>query len=69
MCIPTTYLHKNKNSIQWLGDAIRAHGVKCTYVHSHEEALEYVNTNLSKGDLLLTVGAGDVVKVGELFLN
>ena len=52
-----------------LGDAIRAHGVKCTNVHSHEEALEYVKANLSKSDLLLTVGAGDVVKVGELFLK
>ncbi|MDZ5254679.1 UDP-N-acetylmuramate--L-alanine ligase [Clostridium sp. LIBA-8841] len=52
-----------------LGDAIRAHGVKCINVHSHEEALEYVKANSSKGDLLLTVGAGDVVKVGELFLK
>lgn len=52
-----------------LGEAIRKHGVKCKNVHSHEEALDYVNANLSEGDLLLTVGAGDVVKVGELFLK
>lgn len=51
-----------------LGDAVRKTGVKCTNVHSHEEALDYVKTILQEGDLLLTVGAGDVVKVGEMFL-
>ncbi|MGG5463168.1 UDP-N-acetylmuramate--L-alanine ligase [Clostridium sp. B9] len=56
------------NSVQ-LGDAIRARGIKCTNVHSHEEALNFVKKNVSEGDLLLTVGAGDVVKVGELFLK
>ncbi len=52
-----------------LGDAIRTLGVKCTNVHSHEEALNYVKSKLQDGDLLLTVGAGDVVKVGEMFLK
>lgn len=56
------------NSVE-LGDAIRANGVKCTNVHSHEEALEYVKSILKKDDLLITVGAGDVVKVGEMFLD
>lgn len=52
-----------------LGDAIRSRGIKCVNVHSHEEALEYVKTKVSSEDLLLTVGAGDVVKVGEMFLK
>ena len=52
-----------------LGDAIRATGVKCTNVHSHEEAVEYVKSKLTDGDLLLTVGAGDVVIVGEKYLE
>ena len=52
-----------------LGDAIRKLGVKCTNVHSHEEALNYVKSKLQDCDLLLTVGAGDVVKVGEMFLK
>lgn len=52
-----------------LGDAIRATGVKCVNVHSHEEALEYVKSVLTTGDLLITVGAGDVVKVGEMYLK
>ena len=52
-----------------LGDAIRATGVKCTNVHSHDEAVQYVKTILEPGDMLLTVGAGDVVLVGEKLLS
>lgn len=51
-----------------LGDALRAKGINCVNVHSHQEAYEYVKSHVSKGDVLLTVGAGDVVKVGDLFL-
>lgn len=56
-------------SSQMLGDAIREKGINCVNVHSHQEAFEYVSKKLSQGDLLLTVGAGDVVKVGELYLK
>ncbi len=52
-----------------LGHAIRKLGTKCTNVHSHEDALNYVKSKVQDGDLLLTVGAGDVVKVGEMFLK
>ncbi|AWK50364.1 UDP-N-acetylmuramate--L-alanine ligase [Clostridium beijerinckii] len=52
-----------------LGDAIRSKGIKCTNVHSHDEALDYVKSKLTSGDLLLTVGAGDVVIVGEKYLE
>ncbi len=52
-----------------LGEAIRAKGIHCINVHSHEEAVKYVKGKASDGDLLITVGAGDVVKVGELFLE
>ena len=52
-----------------LGDAIRKTGVKCTNVHSHDEAVEYVKSHVKNGDILLTVGAGDVVIVGEKFLQ
>ncbi len=56
-------------SSNMLGDQIRAKGIKCINVHSHAEALEVAKQKLSSGDLLLTVGAGDVVKVGEMFLQ
>jgi UDP-N-acetylmuramate--alanine ligase len=67
------YAAREKNtglvSSDELGDAIRSKGIKCTNVHSHDEALTYVKSKLTSGDLLLTVGAGDVVIVGENFLN
>lgn len=56
-------------SSDMLGDKIRTKGIKCINVHSHAEALEVAKQKLSSGDLLLTVGAGDVVKVGEMFLQ
>lgn len=56
-------------SSEELGNAIRATGVKCTNVNSHDQALEYVKSKLNNGDLLLTVGAGDVVIVGEKYLE
>ena len=52
-----------------LGDAIRKTGVKCINVHSHDEATSYLIKNIKEGDLVLTVGAGDVVIVGENLLK
>ena len=56
-------------SSDMLGDAIRKRGIKCTNAHSHDEALEYVKSKVGNNDLLLTVGAGDVVIVGEKYLE
>jgi UDP-N-acetylmuramate--alanine ligase len=67
------YAAREKNtglvSSDELGDAIRNKGIKCINVHSHDEALNYVKSKLIPGDLLLTVGAGDVVIVGEKYLT
>jgi UDP-N-acetylmuramate--alanine ligase len=52
-----------------LGDALRAKGIKCINVSSHKEACDYVKSKIKDGDILLTVGAGDVVQVGEMFLQ
>ena len=52
-----------------LGDAIRARGIKCTNVHSHDEACEYLKKTAKSGDIILTVGAGDVVIVADKFLG
>lgn len=56
-------------SSQMLGDRIRQKGVKCSNYHSFEEIAEYLSSTLEEGDLLLTVGAGDIVKVGEMYLK
>ena len=52
-----------------LGDVIRTKGFNCINLHRHEEVTNYLKDKIKKDDLVLTVGAGDVVKVGELLLN
>ena len=56
-------------SSEELGNAIRKTGLNCINVHSHEEAANFLASKVESGDLVLTVGAGDVVKVGEMLLN
>ena len=41
----------------------------CTYFPSFEECAEYLKENAQRGDLIITMGAGDVYKVGDIFLN
>lgn len=52
-----------------LGDAIRKTGLNCINLHSHEEVADYLASKVQPKDLILTVGAGDVVKVGNILLN
>lgn len=52
-----------------LGDAIRVKGVKATNFHSFEDIVSYLKATLKEGDLLLTMGAGDVNKIGEMYLK
>ena len=56
-------------SSEELGDAIRATGLKCVNVHSHEEAAAYLKSKVEKDDIVSTVGAGDVVKVADIILK
>ena len=52
-----------------LGDALRDRGVKCINVHSHQEAAEYFKNKVLENDIVLTIGAGDVVKVADILLK
>lgn len=52
-----------------LGTKIREKGVDCKNFHSFNDITKFLQTELRDGDLLITVGAGDVYKVGEMFLN
>lgn len=56
-------------SSDMLGDKIRELGQSCHNFHSFEEIVDFLKANLMDGDLLLTVGAGDVYKIGEMYLN
>jgi len=49
-----------------LAEGIRSHGHRdVTYVKGKKECLEHLHTLLEPGDVLLTLGAGDVYRVGE----
>jgi UDP-N-acetylmuramate--alanine ligase len=67
------YAAREKNtgvvSSDTLGDKLREKGIKCTNIHSFGEITDYLRENTFDGDLVLTVGAGDIVKVGEDFLQ
>lgn len=56
-------------SSDMLGDKIRETGLNCKNFHSFQDILEYLKVSLKPGDLLLTVGAGDVYKIGEMYLK
>ena len=56
-------------SSDMLGDSIRNKGINCINLHDFREIADYLNKNCNEGDIILTVGAGDVYKVGEMFLE
>ena len=52
-----------------LQNEIIRRGGKCTYLPSFEAIEKFILENCIKGDLLITMGAGDVVKIGENLLK
>lgn len=52
-----------------LGNKIREKGVDCKNFHSFKDITKYLQDNLKDGDLLITIGAGDIYKVGEMYLE
>ena len=56
-------------SSQMLCDAIKERGVNAINIHSFDEIESYLEKTLEDGDLFITVGAGDIFKVGEALLD
>ena len=52
-----------------LGDRIREKNINCLNFHNFDEIVDYLKGNLEEGDLLITMGAGDVFKIGEMYLK
>ena len=52
-----------------LAEEIKKRGVNARYMKTFAEIEEYLKNTLSEGDMLLTVGAGDVYKIGEAILK
>ena len=49
--------------------AVQRLGRECDYFPTFEEAEKFLLENCINGDLLITMGAGDVVKIGESLLQ
>lgn len=48
---------------------LEEHGNSAVYLPTFEEINKFLKKNCSPGDLLITMGAGDVVNVGEMYLK
>ena len=56
-------------SSKQLADAVREHGCDAVYLPDFKAIEQYVLEHCEKGDLLITMGAGDVVNIGEELLK
>ena len=54
---------------QQLVEKISQYHKNALYCGDFQQITEYLNTHCQSGDLILTIGAGDVYRVGESFLN
>ena len=52
-----------------LVEKIRGNGTPCIYLSDFKSIVEYLNNNVSSNELIITMGAGDIYKVGEKFLQ
>ncbi len=52
-----------------LAEKIRLNGGNATYISDFQEIAQYLDRHAQPGDLILTMGAGDVARCGEIFLN
>ncbi|CAB1254758.1 UDP-N-acetylmuramate--L-alanine ligase [Clostridium sp. MT-14] len=58
-----------KVSSAMLANDISKRGIKCSYIKDFNSIVNYLKNNLKEGDLFLTIGAGDVFKIGEMYLQ
>lgn len=56
-------------SSQGIADRIRACGYSCCLCENEENALDVLDSLVKEGDILLTLGAGSVSRLGRLFLS
>jgi UDP-N-acetylmuramate--alanine ligase len=52
-----------------LAEEISVKGKKALYIKGFESITEYLEENAAPGDMIITMGAGDIYRVGEMFLN
>lgn len=52
-----------------LQTAINKHNKNAYYMESFEDVVKFLKNNLKDGDIVVTMGAGDVYKIGEMLLE
>jgi len=52
-----------------LSEKICEKGQRAIYIQGFESIVEYLKNNTSPGDIIITMGAGDIYKVGDMFLK
>ncbi len=62
--VDTGEIHASK-----LADIIKLKGENAIYINGFDSIVEHLEKNASPGDLIITMGAGDIYKVGEMFLK
>jgi len=52
-----------------LSDKINEVSPKAKYIKGFEDIANYLHEKASPGDIIITMGAGDIYRVGEIFLT
>ena len=52
-----------------LVEEIKSNGVEAVYISGYDEIVKYLNENVKKDSVILTIGAGSVYQVGERYLE
>ena len=67
------YAAREKNEVgissEDLAEKIRLNGKNVNYIPAFSDIESFVLKNVQKGDLLITMGAGDVVNIGENLIS
>ncbi|HIJ67551.1 MAG TPA: UDP-N-acetylmuramate--L-alanine ligase [Planctomycetes bacterium] len=64
----TAEAHRQINA-QVLVDRIRAGGCEAVFINDFGRICEYLNENVKEGDLIVTMGAGDIWKVADEYIQ
>jgi UDP-N-acetylmuramate--alanine ligase len=60
---------KNKVNSQMLAERIRANGTEAVSIDSFGEVCDYLETSVAAGDVVVTMGAGDVWKIADEYIQ
>jgi UDP-N-acetylmuramate--alanine ligase len=60
---------KKKINAQMLVERIRANGTQAVFIDSFGAICDYLRSNVASGDLVVTMGAGDIWKVADEYIS